>query len=275
MTVEMWRSQARAALAECGDLDADWDADWMLCEALSCGRSQLRWKSGETLDEATLGRLDAWRDRRAAGEPLQYVLGSAAFMNITLRCDRRALIPRQDTETLVELALQRMKGHVHPRVLDLCTGTGAIGLAVKHERPDAQVTLTDISSGALALARENAGALGLEVSFRQGDLLAAVEGETFDFVLSNPPYLTGEDMHHLMREVRSEPSLALFGGEDGLDFYRRIAEGLAAALKEGGEALLEIGQGQQEDVMALLRAQGFRVEAHRDLCGIERVIHAR
>ncbi len=274
MTVAEWRKQARLRLENSGDMDADWDADWMLCEVLSCGRAQLRWKNETILSEAALERLQTWMTAREAGEPLQYVLGNTGFMNLTIRCDRRALIPRQDTETLVELALERMSGRKKLYVLDLCTGTGAIGLAVRAARPDACVTLADISGEALTLAKENACALGLNVAFRQGDLMEAVQGETFDFVLCNPPYLTEEDMKHLMREVRREPELALFGGKDGLGFYRRIASGLKDVLAQDGEALLEVGQGQHEDVVKLLRAQGYCAEVYRDLCGIERVVRA-
>lgn len=275
MTVGLWRTDARDRLMSSGDEDAVWDADWMLCEALKCGRDSLRWRNREMLAPDTLKTLGDWLAQRISGRPLQYILGSACFMGLDFKCDPRALIPRQDTETLVELALEKMQGRERPRVLDLCTGTGAIGLSVKHFRPDAEVTLTDISRDALSLARENADSLGIDVRVLEGDLWDAVTGEQFDFVLSNPPYLTGEDMNELMREVRFEPALALDGGRDGLLFYRRIAEGLGRALTEGGEALLEIGKGQEADVIALLEKEGFAAAAHKDLCGIDRVIHAR
>ena len=274
MTIEQWRRTAQKYLAETGDLDAEWDADWMLCEALSCGRADLRWKKAEVIPRETEMRLEEWLGQRAEGRPLQYVLGNTCFMGLMFRCDDRALIPRQDTETLAELALHRMQHVKTPKVLDLCTGTGAIGLTIRHYRADAEVVLTDISHDALMLAQENAAALGLTVRLAQGDLFAAVQGERFDFVLSNPPYLTEKDMEELMREVRYEPELALRAGEDGLSFYRRIAEGLNGVLNGGGEALLEIGKGQEEDVMGLLKKQGFLTEAHKDLCGIDRVIRA-
>lgn len=274
-TVGTWRMEARQTLERSGNPDADWDTDWMLCEALGCGRSELRWRAGERMHAEQVERLEHWLRERVSGRPLQYVLGNACFMGLTFRCDGRALIPRQDTETLVELALSRMQGRLRPRVLDMCTGTGAIGLSIKHYRPDAEVVLTDISDGALALAQENAALNRLSARFEQGDLFEAAQGEKFDFVLCNPPYLTGEDMRQRMREVTHEPELALFGGADGLDFYRRIADGLGDALETGGEGLLEIGKGQEKDVIALLNARGFRAEAHKDLCGVDRVIHAR
>lgn len=274
VTVGAWRKAAEERLLAGGNPDAAWDADWMLCEALSCGRSELRWKKDEALARETLETLNGWISERESGRPLQYVLGNTCFMGLDFLCDERALIPRQDTETLCELALHRMQHVKNPRILDLCTGTGAIGLSMKHYRPDAEVILSDISADALSLADENARALGLDVQMRRGDLWETVEGEMFDFVLSNPPYLTEKDMEELMEEVRREPELALRAGEDGLIFYRRIAERLAEFLAEGGEALLEIGKGQEEDVMRFLREQGFLAEAHKDLCGIERVIRA-
>jgi len=274
MTVEAWRKDAQERLERSGDQDAQWDADWMLCEALRCGRAELRWKKDEVLGPETLGKLNGWLDERAAGRPLQYVLGNTCFMGLDFRCDRRALIPRQDTETLCELALHRMQYVKNPKVLDLCTGTGAIGLSMKHYRSDADVTLSDLSEGALSLAKENAQALGLKADFRKGDLWEAVEGEKFDFILSNPPYLTEKDMDELMEEVRHEPEMALRAGADGLIFYRRIAARLQDFLNEGGEALMEIGKGQEKDVIHMLLDQGFCAESHKDLCGIERVIRA-
>lgn len=275
MTVGAWRRTAQERLEANGNPDAQWDADWMLCEALGCGRAELKWKKEELIGQETLEKLNRWIGEREAGRPLQYVLGNTCFMGLDFLCDERALIPRQDTETLCELALHRMQHVKNPKALDLCTGTGAIGLSMKHYRPDADLTLTDLSAGALELAKKNAEALKLQVRFRQGDLWEAVEGEKFDFIFSNPPYLTERDMDELMAELRHEPEMALRAGEDGLIFYRRIAERLGDFLNEGGEALMEIGKGQEKDVMGFLNEAGFRTEAHKDLCGIERVILAR
>lgn len=273
-SVGQWRRAAALRMNQAGNPDAQWDADWMLCEALSCGRAQLKWMDQDELPPEALERLQGWLTAREHGRPLQYVLGSTCFMGLDFRCDERALIPRQDTETLVELALRRMQGRKNPKVLDLCTGTGAIGLSIRHYRTDAEVTLTDVSGDALSLAAENAKLLKLDVRLLKGDLFDAVAGERFDFVFSNPPYLTEQDMEELQQEVRHEPELALRGGQDGLVFYRRIAEGLDAVLSDGGEALLEIGQGQENDVISLLNEQGFEAQAHADLCGINRVVHA-
>ena len=275
MTWGEWLSAACKRLEESGDLDAVWDADWLLSGEMSVSRAQLRFHRGDALPRDAQARLDGWLDRRVSGEPLQYILGDTGFMGLTFRCDRRALIPRQDTETLVETALGRMKGTARPRVLDLCCGTGAIGLSVAHYRRDARVTLTDVRADALALTEDNRRALNIENAvLRQGDLFEAVRGETFDMILTNPPYLTEDDMAALQREVRLEPALALYGGADGLIFYRRIASEAALYLNAGGVILLEVGQGQAQDVRALFGPPMGSFRVHRDLNGIERVVEA-
>ena len=178
------------------------------------------------------------------------------------------LIPRPDTEILAERALQYLEALPAPRVLDLCTGSGALAVTIAAQRPDARVVACDISEEALCVARENAA--GLNVSFARGDLFAAVEG-AFDVIVCNPPYLTAEDMLSLQREVRYEPALALRGGADGLDFYRRIARELPVRLRRA--AFFEVGAGQARDVAQILRAAlPGRCEIARDLAGIERVV---
>lgn len=180
-------------------------------------RLEARWLLG---DAPTKPRWPSGCARREAGEPLQYVEGFAFFMGRRFRVDERVLIPRPDTEILAERALQYLEALPAPRVLDLCTGSGALAVTIAAQRPDARVVACDISEEALCVARENAA--GLNVAFARGDLFAAVEG-AFDVIVCNPPYLTAEDMLSLQREVRYEPALALRGGADGLDFYRRIA----------------------------------------------------
>ena len=274
MTAGEWLAKASARLDAAGDLDAAVDAAWLLCEATGWSRSSLRTRRGDGLGDDVLVQIEAWLDRRASGEPLQYVLGTADFMGLRFHCDARALIPRPDTETLCELALRALKGRIRPRVLDLCCGTGAIGLSVAHCRPDARVLLTDVSADALSLAEENAGALGVSnAEFTRGDLFDAAGEEAFDLIACNPPYLDEADMAALQQEVRREPALALFGGPDGLDFYRRIARDAPAHLKSGGVLLLEVGQGQADAVRDLL--SWGQCVAHEDLNGIERVVEAR
>ena len=274
MTAGEWLARAAALLEAAGDLDAAVDAAWLLCEATGWSRSSLRLRRGDGLDEAVLTRIEAWLRRRAQGEPLQYVLGTADFMGLRFRCDKRALIPRPDTEVLCDLALKRLAGKPRPRVLDLCCGTGAIGLSVARFRPDARVLLTDISPDALSLARENGELLGVKnADFAQGDLFAAVGEEAFDLIACNPPYLDEADMAALQSEVRREPALALFGGPDGLDFYRRLAKDAPRHLNRGGALLLEVGQGQAHAVRAMLHWGACA--AYEDLNGIQRVVEAR
>ncbi|MBQ8954368.1 MAG: peptide chain release factor N(5)-glutamine methyltransferase [Clostridia bacterium] len=276
MTAGEWLSRAGALLQASGDLDTACDADWLLCEATGWSRSSLRLRRDEPLADETLSVVEAWLARRAAGEPLQYVLGTADFMGLSFLADSRALIPRSDTETLCEAALKRLR-EMPPqaRVLDLCCGTGAIGLSIARFRPDAQVLLADVSGEALCLARENAARLGVtNARFVQEDLFKAAAGECFDLIACNPPYLDQADMDNLQAEVRREPTLALFGGPDGLDFYRRIARDAPAHLAPGGVMLLEVGQGQAP-VVARMLGGWANTALHRDLNGIERVVEAR
>ena len=275
MTWGEWLSAACKRLEESGDLDAAWDADWLLSGEMGVSRAQLRFHRDDALPSDAQSRLDERLERRVSGEPLQYILGDTGFMGLTFLCDERALIPRQDTETLVETALECMKGMVRPRVLDLCCGTGAIGLSVAHYRRDARVTLSDLSADALTLTEDNRRALNIgNAVLKQGDLFEAVRGETFDMILTNPPYLTEDDMAALQREVRREPALALYGGADGLTFYRRIASEAALYLNAGSAILLEVGQGQAQDVCALFKPPMGALCVHRDLNGIERVVEA-
>lgn len=275
MTAGGWLAQAQARLAASGDLDAACDAEWLLCEATGWTRSSLKLRREEPLSGDVLGKIRAWLERRAGGEPLQYVLGTADFMGLSFLSDARALIPRPETETLCERALAWLRGRPRARVLDLCCGTGAIGLSIAHFCPDARVVLTDVSREALSLARENARRLRVDSArFAQGDLFDAVPGGVFDLIACNPPYLDRTDMDELQREVRREPALALFGGADGLAFYRRIAAQAGAFLAPGGCLLLEVGRGQAPAVLGMLSSwQGCAV--HRDLSGIERVVEAR
>ena len=271
MTAGEFLKTARDEMQAAGNPDAAWDAEILLCEALGCEKSRLRFRLEEKLTENSLKRLEKWLARRISGEPLAYVLGNTYFMGLRFLCDPRALIPRQDTETLAEEAIHALTGKSRPRVLDLCCGTGCVGLSIAKYVPGAQLTLSDLSADALCLAGENARALGVAADLRQGDLFEAVRGETFDLIACNPPYLTGQDMTELQMEVRREPALALFGGEDGLDFYRRLADEAGAHLTPGGSLLAECGRGQAGDVARLFQAIG-ETRVVRDLCNIDRVI---
>ena len=277
MTISEWLSRAQARLAETGCPDPAIDARWMAEDALGLRRADLVFEGDCAIPDGQLERLEQMLERRAAGEPVQYILGRADFMGLSFYVDRSALIPRQDTETLVEAALIALRGQPAPAVLDLCTGSGCVGLSLKSLAPHAEVTLADISADALEIARRNARALGVDVALRQGDLFDAVRRGRFDVIACNPPYIPTGELEGLQREVRYEPRLALDGGADGLDFYRRIAAGAPAHLNPGGTIFLEVGAGEAEAVLALLRARLDCADTGviQDLNRIDRVTWAR
>ena len=249
------------------------DAEYLLAETLGMPRlNMLLDKRRElTPDEATA--FEALIDRRQKREPLQYILGSQSFMGFCFKTDPRALIPRNDTEALCEEALR----HIHPgsAALDLCTGTGALAIAIKKLCPGANVTASDLSQDALSLARENAAALKADVRFVCGDLFAPFAGERFDVIVSNPPYIPENMREQLQAEVKKEPALALFAGRDGLDFYRCIAGEAPAHLRPGGYLCLEIGDGQGDGVRALLKSGFTDIQLLNDLNGLPRVVSGK
>ncbi|VTU24579.1 Release factor glutamine methyltransferase [Variovorax sp. PBS-H4] len=206
--------------------------------------------------------------RRVTGEPVAYLTGEKEFHGLGLQVDARVLVPRPDTETLVDWALQSLDGRTSPKVVDLGTGSGAIALAIQRARPDAEVTAVDRSPDALAVARANARRLGLAVRFAEADWLEGA-GLELDLVVSNPPYVAAGDPH--LVALRHEPSSALVSGADGLDDIRRIVEAAPAHLREGGWLLLEHGYDQAASVRALLSRRGFiEVQSRDDLAGIAR-----
>ena len=229
-------------------------------------------KGDEPVNEAFLSAFSKGVERLRAGEPVQYVLSEAFFYGYPFYVDRNVLIPRLDTEILVSEVLREVKGG---SVLDLCTGSGCIGITLKKECPAFDMTLADLSEGALSVATRNAGALGAEVKIVHSDLFSEVS-ERFDVVVSNPPYICSGEIETLDRNVKDfEPRLALDGTEDGLFFYRAIAREAGAHLKEGGRIYFEIGCDQGETVAEILRDNGFReVKVIKDLAGLPRVVKA-
>lgn len=211
--------------------------------------------------------------KRGSHIPLQHLTGTCDFMGLTFQVNDQVLIPRQDTETLVESALSRLKEG--DRALDLCTGSGCIILSLEKLGPGIRGLGADISAAALAVAKRNRDSLGLESDFCRSDLFEGIEG-VFDIIVSNPPYIASGKIPGLMEEVRGfEPLLALDGGADGLDFYRRIIKDARDFLKPGGWLGLEIGYDQREAVEELLRRQGFiKTETLQDLAGLDRTVWA-
>ena len=192
-------------------------------------------------------------EQRLSGQPLQYILGEWEFYGLPFYVDERALIPRQDTELMVETAISMIQKRGYQSCLDLCTGSGCIAVSIaKHAQ--IPVTASDISVDALELAQENAALNEVRVTFLESDLFDQIDGK-FDQICCNPPYLSKEDMEHLQKEVSFEPSLALYGGADGLDYYRRIAKEYQAHLNAGGALLLEIGSTQAETAAELFTAK--------------------
>ena len=267
MTIREALAQAAARLETAGVPDARLDAELLLARVLHEDRLRMRLDGQRTLGDAQRSEYDALIARRQTREPLQYIEGEAAFMGLTFRVAPGVLIPRQDTETLVEAALGLIKERGYRTVLDLCCGTGCIGISLA-ALSGAAVTLADISADALALARENAEKNGVCARVTETNLFSNIK-RSFDLIACNPPYLSDADMAALQREVRFEPALALYGGADGLDFYRRIRTEYAAHLNPGGALLLEVGFGQAAAVCALF---GENAYALRDLCGVERVV---
>lgn len=213
-------------------------------------------------------------EQRAQHVPLQHILGYQDFMGLRFHVNEHVLIPRQDTEILVEEAMRYL--HDGMRILDLCTGSGCILLSLLHYSNDCEGTGVDISKEALQVAALNAELLGIKADFLKSDLYEKVTGK-FDLLVSNPPYIERKVIPTLMEEVREyDPYIALDGGEDGLDFYRRIIGGAQDYLKRGGQILLEIGSGQAQAVSELLREAGFKeIDVCRDFAGLDRVVSGR
>jgi release factor glutamine methyltransferase len=268
-SVRMSLAIATAELRDAGCESPRLDAELLLAEALRATRTTLHLGPERELTVEESDRFANALARRRAREPVAYILGRRAFRHIDLAVDRRVLVPRPETELLVEVALSLPRG---ARVADVGTGSGAVALALKHERPDLTVIATDASEEALAVARANAEALQLDVSFAHGDLLGALDDTPLDAILSNPPYVP--DRTELAPEIANyEPPSALFAGSDGLDVLRRLVPQASA---RAPFVAFEVGAGQAEAVGALLRQSGMTdVRTHKDLAGIERVVVGR
>ena len=268
-------SALRAAPARLPGDEARAAAEVLLAHALDRPRSWLFAHATDALSGEAAHRLDGFVARRATGEPVAMITGRRGFWTLDLEVTADTLIPRADTETLVELALARLPAGP-ARVLDLGTGTGAIALALASERDDLDVTAVDASDAALAVARRNAAANGLRLTLRHGSWFAPVRGERFAIVVSNPPYLADDDPHRHEGDLRYEPVSALVSGVDGLDAIREIVAHAPAHLEPEGWLLVEHGWEQGEAVRAIFAAAGFvSVETARDLEDRERVTLGR
>lgn len=266
----------RDAASRLAGEEARLEAELLLAHALQRPRSWFYAHSGDVLDAAGLQAFEALLKRRDQGEPVAQIVGHRGFWSLDLAVTADTLIPRPETELLVELALEHLPVGEMGQVLDLGTGTGAIALAIASERPLVDVTAVDMSQGALDVAAANAQDAGLPLRLLHGDWFAPVAGEVFRMVVSNPPYIAEGDPHLLQGDLRFEPRSALASGVDGLDAIRRIVAEAPAHLLPEGWLLVEHGHDQGAAVRGLFTAAGFlRVGTARDLEARERVTMGR
>jgi release factor glutamine methyltransferase len=252
------------------------DAELLLAHGLGLSRIELYTQYQRPLDDDELAACRELVRRRGLREPVAYVIGSWGFRGLDLAVDARVLVPRPETELLVDRCLELLDGVERPRVVDVGTGSGAIALSLKSERPDAEVVACDISQDALDVAAANAARLGLDVELHISDLLAQVPGDGFRLVVSNPPYVSEREMADLEPEVAEhEPRLATVAGPDGFEIYRRLLPEAAGRLVDGGSLALECGGGQAPALVSELAAAGYgQAGIDPDLAGIERVVWA-
>lgn len=258
--------------AEIGE--AQLDARLLLEEVCGTDHNTLLCHGDREVSEAEEEQYRKALEQRAVHVPLQHLLGYQDFMGLRFQVNEYVLIPRQDTEILVEEAMRYL--HDGMRILDLCTGSGCILLSLLHYSNDCEGVGVDISQEALQVAAQNAELLGIRADFLKSDLYEKVTGK-FDLLVSNPPYIERKVIPTLMEEVREyDPYIALDGGEDGLDFYRRIIGGAQDYLKRGGQILMEIGSGQAQAVSELLYEAGFKeIDVCKDFAGLDRVVSGR
>jgi release factor glutamine methyltransferase len=247
------------------------DAELLLSRALDVNRSYFFAHPEDTLDPDASKRFLSLVTRRASGEPMSYITGEREFWSMNLMVSPATLVPRPETEILVERALMLIGRNATLRILDLGTGSGAIALAIARERPLCEIVATDLSADALAIARQNARQLDIaNVSFACGDWVDPVKGQQFDLIVSNPPYIADSDA--ALAQLRHEPLSALSAGNDGLDSIRRIAATAGDVLAGGGRLLLEHGSTQRDAVAAVLQRYGWsQIECFNDYAGLPRV----
>jgi len=253
----------------------------MICEASGLGMAAVILHEHEEVPEAYAERFEGFLSRRINREPLEYIIGHTSFMGLDILCSKECLIPRFDTEILAELAIgqaERVKERCaregrEPRILDMCTGTGCIGISVASLSGIGTVTLSDISADAIALAGKNAENCGVKAYPVLSDLFDSIEGK-FDIITANPPYIATKEIETLEPEVSAfEPRIALDGGEDGLSFYRRMITCAPQHLAKGAFLALETGEDQTEEVADMMKASGIKdIAIHKDLAGLPRVV---
>lgn len=292
ITLKEYQSSVIKRLEEAGVQCAENEAEQILLWASGRDRTWLYTSQRLEAGLLVMSRAEKLMAERLTGRPLQYILGTAYFMDLELKVDERVLIPRQDTELLAETAADFLGPKEGADVLDLCTGSGALAVYLKHEFPDANVTASDISKDALEIARKNGlkngcyitiGTVGKmekvksSIKFVQSDLFEELQ-DHYDLIVTNPPYIATSDIEELQTEVKDhEPRLALDGGADGLDIVKKIIDQAPAHLKNGGLLLMEIGEDQGDEVLALAEQNGAyeNVFIKQDLNGLDRMLYAQ
>ncbi|MDI6764791.1 MAG: peptide chain release factor N(5)-glutamine methyltransferase [Thermodesulfobacteriota bacterium] len=284
MTILEALNWATDYLRDCGIDHPRLNAELLLARSIHLSREELYIRLHDQVMEEEIKTLEGLSRRRGSGEPLQYILGHQEFWSIDLKVDPRVLIPRPDTERLVEESLSilaKISSKKIPSVLELGTGSGAIAISLAKEVKNIFLVATDLSGDALMVAKENAKQAGVsdKIGFVKGDLLSPFhQGETFDLILSNPPYISDSEISDLSREVRDhEPLIALNGGKDGLEFYRKLISQAPYYLEKEGWFLLEVGSNQASSVSEMIETEGGfeKPERAKDLSGIERVVKAQ
>ena len=271
-------NQTKKQLAAAGIEDSVFEAKQIIKSVTGMTSAQILANYGRELTEFQEITLKAVIAQRISRYPLQYILGFWDFYTRRFKVGVGALIPRPDTETVVEVCLEELKGIKNPEILDLCAGTGCIGITLACEVEGSSVTAVEKYEQAAAYLKENATALAPDnTRIITGDVLSGAASDGgYDLIVSNPPYLSARDMKCLQPELEYEPETALFGGEDGLDFYRGIAKIYRPSLKSGGALVFEIGAAQAEAVTGILRSEGFtRIRTVKDYCGNDRAVAAR
>ena len=253
------------------------DAEILLARVLKCERIFLYVNFEKPLTKAELAEYKALIVKRAGGQSIAYILGEKQFMDFSLKVNSHVLVPRPETELLVEFVMEKYPQD-QVQVLDLCTGSGAIGIALAKYRSGWQITSTDISAEALAVAKENAAThqVAERMGFVQSDMFSSLPPAQYDVIVANPPYIPLADKEKLAPEVLCEPHTALFAQDNGLYFYKQIAAQAATYLKEGGAVFLEYGIGQAQAIVDAFKAHGYKeFEIRKDYAGIERMLYIR
>lgn len=274
MTIFEAYNDCKKQLSAAGVEDYVFEAKQIIKHITGYTNAQILTKYTQALTEFQMNNLTAIIKQRLIRYPLQYIIGKWNFFGREFFVGPGVLIPRSDTETLMDVCLEALKEKSHARALDLCAGTGCIGITLKGEMPNVDVTLVEKFDEALAYTTKNAAYNNADVKIVKGDVLKCegADGE-YDLIVSNPPYINTSDMKSLQPEVTFEPATALAGGEDGLDFYRAIVIGYKSRLRDGGVMAFEVGINQAQDIAEIMRNNGFKnVSTRADMNGIDRVV---